>query len=166
MKKYKLLEKTSFFDKGDIIKEDVSMKMYYDQDCEFGLDAHIVENCPTVFEEILELPYEIIKDEVEILAIIRKSDRQRFKLGDNIALKDIEGYYIIDKFTYDEDKLIIIEEGDEGITYIINVLKELEGMTLSIPKNPTNEEKMLEILEQMQNFYKESFTKITKLLNK
>lgn len=164
MKQYKVLQSLSEFNVGQIITKDSrSYDMYYSEDEEFAMDACIVENCPTVFEEIIELPYEIVKDEVEIIAIIRKSDRQRFQLGDNFQIKGEKGWNIIDELVIFDGFLYIVEtDGDGEDKYIWKVEDILENMVLV---NNENKE-ILEILEQMQNFYNESFIKITKILNK
>ena len=162
IRKFKVLESLSEFLKNTILTKDVN-DMYYDERGEYCIDASIVENCPTVFEEVVENDWCIGSSEGgRITSIIRKSDGQRFKIGDNISLKDVQGWYIIDKFIYDEDELIIVEEGDEGITYVINVLEHLGEMSLEISSN--NNEQILEVLEDMREFYSKSFTKISKLL--
>lgn len=166
IRKYKVLEQTSFFTKGNIIKEDVSMKMYYDQDCEFGLDASIVENCPTVFEEIIENDW-CIGSSIgsDINSIIRKSDYQRFSLNDTFEIKGEKGFNIIDEFVMKDGNLLIVETDGEGDDKLVwNVGDILDDM--SLVNVSSNKDELIELLKDLTDFYNKTFTKINNLIEK
>jgi len=114
MKKYKVLQPLSEFKVGQIITRG-KYDMYYSEDEEFTMDDCIVENCPTVFEEILENDWCLGSSEGSVItSIIRKSDNQRFKIGDNISLKDTRGWYIIDEFVWRDGYFYIVETNEDG----------------------------------------------------
>jgi hypothetical protein len=164
MRKFKVLESLSEFLKNTILTKDVN-DMYYDERGEYCIDASIVENCPTVFEEIFENDWCIGSIEGGLItSIIRKRDIQRFKIGDNISLKDTRGWYIIDEFVIKDGELFIVETNEDGEDkHIINVLEELEGMSLEIS---SNKEELFELLQYLTDFYNKTFTKINNLIEK
>jgi len=163
IRKFKVLQDVGFLKVGTLI---IEMEDYYEGGG-FKSEKIIVENCPTVFEEVFEKPYETIEDvSGNIFSIIRKSDGQIFKIGDNISLKDMRGWYIIDEFVIKDGELFIVETDEDGEDkHIINVLEELGGMSLEISSNDKSQE-ILDILEKLQTSYIEIFRDITNLLNK
>lgn len=170
IRKFKVLENLSEFNIGQIITKDSrSHDMYYSEDEEFAMDASIVENCPTVFEEIIEKPYEIIKDvSGNIFSIIRKSDGQKFSFEDNFEIKGEKGFNIIDEFCICHNKLCIVETNEDGedkmVWYVDDILEDMVLLDADLAKN--NKDELMELLKDLTDFYNKTFTKINNLIEK
>lgn len=167
IRKFKVLENLSEFNIGQIITKDSrSYDMYYSEDEEFAMDASIVENCPTVFEEVFENDW-CIGSSVgsDITSIIRKSDNERFSLGDNFTIDGYKGFSIIDEFVMKDGSLLIVETDEEGDDKIVwNVNDVLEDM--SLVNVSSNKDELMELLKDLTDFYNKTFTKINNLIEK
>ena len=167
IRKFKVLENLSEFNKGEIITKDSGCyELYYSEDEEYSIDASIVENCPTVFEEIIEKPYEFIEYvNGKIFLIIRKSDGQKFSIGDNFSIKGERRFNIIDEFVMKDGSLLIVEtdeEIDDKIVWAVDdILEDMSLVNISF-----NKEELMELLKDLTDFYNKTFTKINNLIEK
>lgn len=165
IRKFKVLQDVGFLKANTII---VETEDYYESSG-FITEKIIVENCPTVFEEVFENPYKIFEDDNRnIFSIIRKSDGQQFSLDDTFEIRGEKGFNIIDEFCIYDNKLCIVETNDDGedkmVWYVDDILEDMVLLDASLNKN--NKEELMELLKDLTDFYNKTFTKINNLIEK